>query len=83
MQILSIMPAPGGDGRALAHFSLQLQTGVRLHSMRLVRNTAGELRVYGPNVYGQPSVTLTPDVAREVIALAQDALEAAYVRRAV
>lgn len=82
MDIFAIMPAPSNDGRALAHFHLQLPCGVRLFNLRLVRNSSGQLRVYSPSARGSAAATFTPDAAQEIVALAVEKLEAAYDRHA-
>jgi len=82
MHVLNIMPAPPGDGRAIAHFNLQLPGGVRLFNLRLARNRAGEVRVYAPTAMGAAVAAFTPEAAGSIIKLATDALEAAYAHHA-
>lgn len=74
MRILSIHPAsPGTDGRAIAHFDVELTPDLRLCGLRLVESN-GRFLTYAANNHGRPTATFSRHLATELSRAASAAL---------
>ncbi|ADH89263.1 conserved hypothetical protein [Ancylobacter novellus DSM 506] len=74
MRILSIRPAPPGtDGRAIAHFDVELTPDLRLCGLRLVESN-GRYLTYAANSHGRPTATFSRHLATELSRAASAAL---------
>jgi hypothetical protein len=82
MRILSIRPAPPGDGgRTLARFDLQLVDGVRLYNLKLAEKPDGRRRVFAPSAFGSAAATFQTDIAEKIVRAASAALGEIYLER--
>ena len=74
MKIISIRPAPPGtDGRAIAHFDVEITPDLRLMGLRLVE-TNGRYLTYAPNSHGRPTATFSRHLANDLSRAASAAL---------
>ena len=66
MEILSIRPAPPGvDGRAVAHFDVQVTPNLRLCGLRLVESN-GRYLTYAANSHGRATATFSREFANDL-----------------
>lgn len=74
MKIIAIRPAPPGtDGRAIAHFDVEMSPDLRLCGLRLVESN-GRFLTYAANNHGRPTATFSRDLANELSRAASAAL---------
>lgn len=71
--LLSISPARHSAGNVKAFFDVQLDNGLKLFRLRLVRGRNG-YRVYGPRDQFGDIVTLPIHLADQLAAIAQEAV---------
>jgi len=67
MKILSIRPAPPGvDGKATAHFDVEVTPDLRPCGLRLVKIDDGRFLTYAANNHGRPNATFSRSFANEL-----------------
>ena len=75
MRILRIAPEPpGGIGRTVARFDIELTPDVRLFGLRLTTRAAGGYSIYAPNAHGQRVATFSLKLVEQMTSAAIAAL---------
>lgn len=75
MKILQIKPAPYGAGNTVARFDAELDNGVKLFRLQLVKTRNG-IRVYGPKDEISHAYSLPIELADQLAILAKQSMEA-------
>jgi len=75
MRILSIRPAPPGEGKTLARFDIELTPELRMYDLRLVQAADGRRLTYSQNAGGRRTATFVGDLADEISDLASKAFD--------
>lgn len=75
MKILSIRPAPPGEGKTLARFDIELTPELRMYDLRLVQAADGRRLTYSQNAGGRRTATFVGDLADEISDLASKAFD--------
>jgi len=63
---MEVVQRPPGGGSLLAHFDVQINDQIALKHLHLSLNTAGEFRVFPPNLRGSGSAWFGPELVREL-----------------
>ena len=81
MRIIEIRPSPpGADGRAVAHFDIEISPDVRLFGLRLIEAPSGHHLVYAANFQGRPTATFSREFASSLSRAACAALREGIAR---
>ena len=75
MKIMSIRPAPFGAGNTVARFDVELDNGVKLFRLQLLKTRNG-IRVYGPKDEISHAYSLPIELADQLAILAQQSMGA-------
>lgn len=75
MKIISIRPAPYGAGNIVARFDAELDNGIKLFRLQLVKTRNG-IRVYGPKDEVSHAYSLPIELADQLAILARQSMEA-------
>ncbi|MFK4823772.1 hypothetical protein ACI0FM_03080 [Paenochrobactrum sp. BZR 588] len=75
MKILQIRPVPKGAGNTVARFDVELENGVKLFRLQLVKTRNGT-RVYGPKDDVSHAYSLPIELADQLAILAQKSMGA-------
>lgn len=73
MKIISIRPAPPGEGKTLARFDIELTPELRMYDLRLVQTESGRRLTYSQNAAGRRTATFVGTLADEITTLASNA----------